>query len=81
MWTGMEGADLQVARLLHTEKAIIRACNLAGAPPMWTLRLHTNVHSHYCRKVGWRVYFCRLSYLFCCQRLLTVWRTVGWNLF
>jgi hypothetical protein len=28
----MEGADLQVARLLHTEKAIIRACNLAGAP-------------------------------------------------
>jgi hypothetical protein len=45
MWTGMEGADLQVARLLHTEKAIIPACNLAGAPTVWTLRVHKNKHS------------------------------------
>jgi len=41
----MEGADLQVARLLHTEKAIIRACNLAGAPTICTLRLHKNKYS------------------------------------
>ena len=72
MWTGMEGADLQVARLLHTEKAIIPACNLAGAPTIWTLRHHTNKHSFTLLhkstagefiSVDIRIYFCSQFFL------------------
>jgi hypothetical protein len=45
MWTGMEGAGRQAGRsALHTEKAIIGACNLAVAPPVSTIRLHKSKH-------------------------------------